>query len=363
MKTSKNLIGKVASFENLHRAYLKARKGKSGSAEALLFGYNLETELLLLQRELLGGDFCTGKYRNFTVFEPKRRVISALPFRDRVAQHAICAIIEPIFERKFIAGSYACRKGKGTHKAVRRLKAFISSAGASCQSANSVGAAGEALPLRKGGSAGACGAKAPYVLKCDIRKYFASVDHGILKKLVRRKIGCRALLAALDNIIDSFRQGIPIGNLTSQLFANIYLTELDHHITGALRQRRYLRYMDDFVLVSCSKKRLHEAKGNISSFLGKLGLALHGAKAAAFPAACGTPFLGYVVRATHTTPKRRTVMRFVRRMKAKIRGYGGGRLPFPKLLESFNSWGAYLSHSRSFLLGRSICANNFRNVM
>jgi len=348
MKTHKNLIGAVACFENLHRAYLKARKGKGRSDEALRFGYNLETELLRMQREILGGAFRTGTYRNFTVFEPKMRMISALPFRDRVVHHAICAIIEPIFERKFIHGSYACRIGKGTHKAVGKLKAFISSAGVACQ----------------GGSSDGCGAKAPYVLKCDIRKYFASVDHGILKGLLRKKIGCRALLAALDNIIDSFPQGIPIGNLTSQLFANIYLTELDHHITGTLRQRRYLRYMDDFVLVSCSKKGLHETKRDISAFLGKkLRLALHGTKAVAFPSACGTPFLGYVVRATHITPKRRTVMRFVQGAKAKIRGYDGGRLPFSKLLESFNSWEAYLSHSRSFLLKRSICANNFRNVM
>jgi len=348
MKTHKNLIGAVACFENLHRAYLKARKGKGRSDEALRFGYNLETELLRMQREILGGAFRTGTYRNFTVFEPKMRMISALPFRDRVVHHAICAIIEPIFERKFIHGSYACRIGKGTHKAVGKLKAFISSAGTACQ----------------GGSSGGCGAKAPYVLKCDIRKYFASVDHGILKGLLRKKIGCRGLLAALDNIIDSFPQGIPIGNLTSQLFANIYLTELDHHITGTLRQRRYLRYMDDFVLVSCSKKGLHEAKRDISAFLGKkLRLALHGTKAVAFPSACGTPFLGYVVRATHITPKRRTVMRFVQGAKAKIRGYDGGRLPFSKLLESFNSWEAYLSHSRSFLLRQSICANNFRNVM
>ncbi len=354
MKTHKNLIGMVASFENLNRAYLKARKGKGRSDEALRFGYNLETELLLLQRELLDGTFCTGKYRNFTVFEPKRRMISALPFRDRVAHHAICASIEPIFERKFIPCSFACRNGKGTHKAVRTLKAFISSAGGCRVNSSARGH----CPSKS------CGfSRPPYVLKCDIRKYFASVAHCALKKIIRKKIGCRALLAILDNIIDSFPRGIPIGNLTSQLFANIYLTELDHHITGTLAARRYLRYMDDFALVSNSKKWLHEAKGRITVFLGKLGLALHETKAAVFPAACGTPFLGYVILATHITPKRRTVMRFVQRMKAKIRGYDSGRLPFSKLLESFNSWEAYLSHSRSFLLKRSIYAAYFRNVM
>lgn len=351
MKTSKNLIERVASFENLYLAYLKARRGKANSTEVQRFNFNLEPELFRLQRELLDGSYETGNYRNFTIFEPKKRLISALPFRDRVAHHAICAVIEPVFEKTFVSDSYACRIGRGSHRAIRRLKGFL----AGCRWNECVRAGVGAKAAER--------EQEPFVLKCDVSKYFASVDHEKLKRVIRKKIGCRRLLRVLDDVIDSFSPGIPIGNLTSQFFANIYLTELDYFVKQRLRVKRYVRYMDDFILVGGSKNALQEAKNEIAEFLRSLGLSLHKTKATVFPARVGVDFLGYVVRESHVVPRRKTVTRFLGRMKVKLRSYFRGEILFSKLAESFNSWEAYLSHSRGFLLEKSIYASYFGNVM
>ena len=235
-------IIEVCEFENLYNAYLKARRGKNNSAEVLKFNYNLENELLKLQCELRSQTYKTGKYRHFIILEPKERKISALPFRDRVVHHAICTVIEIIFEKKFIYDSYACRKGKGTHAGADRIQKFI-------RKANNY-----------------------YVLKCDVSKYFPSVNHEILKKLIREKIADKKLLQLLDKIVDSseeqniqssLQKGIPIGNLTSQLFANIYLNKLDEYVKYELKINYYLRYMDDFVIMHESKIYLHEVKEKI----------------------------------------------------------------------------------------------------
>lgn len=341
MKTYNNLFEKVCSLQNLYRAYLKARRGKSNICEVARFTYHLEGELLKLQRELLAGTYRQGDYRNFVIHEPKRRLISAVPFRDRVVHHAICSVIEPIFEKRFIWDSYACRRGKGTHKGIDRLQNFL-----------------RRFPES-------------YALKCDVRKYFPSVDHGTLKSILRKKIADKRLLCLLDGIIDSADRivpeekgkGIPIGNLTSQLFANIYLNELDYFAKHALRAKFYVRYMDDFVILHQSKTCLHETKARVEGFLlGTLRLNLHPTKATVSPVGVGVDFLGYRVFVTHRLARKGTVKKFLGRSRHAIQLYQLGKMEFDKLAESFNSWEAYLSHADTHALKQSLYGRYFKNV-
>jgi len=192
---------------------------------------------LNLKNYLTSNCYRPGKYRHFWVYDPKKRRISAPVFVDRVVHHALCQVIEPIFDRSFIYDSYACRRNKGNHQAMKRLQTF----------------------LRKPGAA--------YALKCDISKYFASINQQILLQLIKKKIADPKVLALLQIIIFSYRnpvqqdpheiassassisRGIPIGNLTSQLFANIYLNELDYYVKQILRRKYYLRYVDDFIIL------------------------------------------------------------------------------------------------------------------
>jgi retron-type reverse transcriptase len=264
-----------------------------------------------------------------------RREISALPFRDRVVHHAICSVIEPVFEKVFLFDSYACRKNKGTHAGAKRLQFFLRKNSKNC-----------------------------FALKCDVKKYFPSVDHEILKLSLRKKIFDKRLLGLLDTIIDSpgGTIGIPIGNLTSQLFANIFLNQLDNFVKLELNARHYVRYMDDFVLLHESKKVLQDWKEKIRSFLCSIKLDLSEKKASIFPVWLGIDFLGYRLFAFHRLTRKSTVKRFLRKIKPKIATFVSGDISFGKLLESFNSWKAYLLHGNSFSLKKSIYRGYFKNV-
>jgi len=353
MKTHKNLFGKVCELENLHNAYLKAKRGKNNVAEVLQFTYNLEDELLKLQDELKNQTYRTGKYRHFIIFEPKERKISALPFRDRVVHHAICSVIEQIFERKFIHDSYACRKGKGTHAGADKIQKFIRRASSNY-----------------------------YVLKCDVSKYFPSVNHEILKQIIREKIADKKLLQLLDKIIDSsnsekldfsyseeqeiqisLEKGIPIGNLTSQLFANIYLNKLDEYAKYELKIKYYVRYMDDFIILHESKKYLHEVKEKFKLFFISMKLTLHPKKANIFPITLGVDFLGYNIFKNYRLVRKSTVKRFLKSVKGKLKKYDSGNMDFNKLMESFNSWEAYMVHGNSYNLKKSLHEEYFKNVV
>lgn len=239
MKRYNNLWPEIITFENLLLAARQAQKGKRFRDNVLAFNYNLERELAQLQHELTSKTYQPGTYRTFRVMEPKPRMISAAPYRDRVVHHALCNIIVPPFERTFISTSYANRVGFGTHRALKRFTHL-------------------ARTHR-------------YILQCDLKKYFPSIDHEILKRLIRRKLKCEDTLWLIDKIIDNSneqeivldhfpgddlitplnrRRGLPIGNLTSQFFANIYLNGFDHFVEEHLKIRQYVRYVDDFALFS-----------------------------------------------------------------------------------------------------------------
>jgi hypothetical protein len=249
----------------------------------------------------------------------KRRFISAAPYVDRVVQHALCNLIEPIFERTFIYDSYACRKGKGTHKAVDRFTEYSR--------------------------------KNVYVLKCDIRNYFASIDHEILFQMIQRKIKDPKVLWLIRVIIDSTpNPGIPIGNLTSQIFANLYLNGLDHFIKENIGCRCYLRYMDDLILFGDNKEQLAGWKEEIGDFLGEIILFLHAEKSQLYQTGDGVPFLGYKVYPTHRLVLTQNVRRYRKRMKKYLRLFKMNLISGKKIAAYLQSWLGFTGYADSYHL-------------
>jgi retron-type reverse transcriptase len=332
MKRYGNLWEEVTSFENLCRAFYKARRGKPKSPEAAAFFYDLEGGIIKLQKELWAGTYKTGPYRVFRVYEPKERIIKAVPFRDRVVHHALCNVIEPLFDAGFIYDSFACRKNKGTHKGLERLRSTVRGV------------------FKQGG----------YALKCDIKKYFPSIDHETLKALIRKKIKDSRVLRLIDEIIDSSHseygagKGIPIGNLTSQLFANIYLNELDQYVKHRLRARHYIRYVDDFIVLSHSKKELHICKQRIKCFLKTLFLVMHKTKANVFLIKDGVDFLGYKVFPCYTRIRKSNIKKFVKRARKQLALLSSGRIREKRIESSLLSWMGHLCHADAYFIGRKV---------
>ena len=278
------LFSGIASFAALEAAARRAAQGKRRKPGVAAFLARLERELLRLERDLLAGTWRPGRYVEIDVRDPKPRTVSAAPFRDRVVHHALCAVIEPIFEHGFVFDSYANRRGKGTHRAVARYERFRNRFGA--------------------------------VLRCGVFRYFPAIDHEILKADLRRRVRCDRTLRLIDTIIDGSnpqepvhryypgddlltplerRRGLPIGNLTSQLFANVYLDGLDHFVKEVLRAKGYLRYVDDFALFHDDPAVLENWCARIEAYLARRRLSLHPRKTYVAPTADPATFLGYVL--------------------------------------------------------------------
>jgi len=327
------LFEQIASFSNLHDAYKNARACKRYRSSILKFGCKLEENLLALRRELIHKTYRHGGYREFIVTDSKKRTIKAAPFRDRVVHHALCNVIEPILDKNFIYDSYACRRGKGTHAAVRRLESFL-------RSLRGMVRERESTPALRA-----------YCLKCDISKYFDNMDHKLLLGMLRRKIPDADILWLLREIIESHPPGIPIGNLTSQLFANVYLNKLDYFVKRELHEKYYLRYMDDFLVLGVDKKRLRENKKRIETFLrDKLKLALHPKKAEIFPVDRGVDFLGYVIRDNRRLLRKSTVKRFLKKRKRYARLFQEGKVSSETIHNVHNSWRGYAGFADSYQL-------------
>lgn len=345
MKAKNNLFSEITSYGNLLRAYLKARRGKSKRNYAQRFCLELERELEILENELDEKLYQPGSFREFYIFDPKKRKISAPPFRDRVVHHALCNVIEPVFEKTFIFDSYANRKGKGTHRAVARCQEF-------------------------------CRQKR-YCMKLDIRQYFPSMDHEILKWSIRRKIKDKEALQMIDLIIDSSnpqdpalfwfpgddlftpmerRKGLPIGSQTSQFFSNVYLDPLDHFVKERLRVRHYVRYVDDFILFSDEKKELWEWNRKIIEFLYGLRLLIHEEKSRPVPVRLGVDFLGYRVYPDHRLLRKINAFSFSRRLRKKFKECRAGMTAYSDLTRSVQAWVAHASHADTYGLRRKILA-------
>lgn len=322
----KDIFLNISSFENLYRAFCKAKKCRRFRADILLFSSDLEENIFALQKELREKTYRHGGYREFVVTDSKKRRIQVAPFRDRVVHHALVSVIEPTFESVFITDSCACRRGRGTYFAGKRLRSFMR--GVTLKYANP-----------------------SFCLKCDISKYFDSVDHKILFYIIKKRIKDTRILWLICEVINSTKtkKGIPIGNLTSQLFANIYLNELDHFVKEKLHMRYYLRYMDDFLIFCVSKKYLSDIKARIREFLlNNLSLALHPKKATVFPLRVGIDFLGYVHHRHIVRVRRSTLKRIVKNFKKKCLSYKHGKLELEKFKSSFYSIDGFLKNANIF---------------
>ncbi len=287
MKRYNHLYEQICSLENLELADIRARKGKLHQRCIIEHDKHKEEDLLLIRQMLINKTFTTSKYTTFKVYEPKERVISRLPyFPDRIIHHAIVNVIGPILTATFTADTYSCIKGRGVHGALNKLTHYLKDE----QSTR-------------------------YCLQIDAEKFYPSINHDILKSLLRRKINDVDLLWLLDDIIDS-APGLPIGNLLSQYFANFYLTPLDYKIKDGKPKLRYLRYADDIVCLLSNKPELHQLLAEIREYFhNKLGLKIKG-NYQIFPvAARGIDVFGYVSFHSHILWRKRTKKRFARRLK------------------------------------------------
>lgn len=326
MKPSAARLQEVASFANLRCAWLKARTGKRRRPEVAQFALDLENELLRLQRDLLGGEYRPGGYREFTIYERKPRAIVAAPFRDRVVHHALIQCVEADWERQFHPHSYACRPGKGVHKAVDYYQR--------------------------------CARRYAYALKMDVSRYFASVDKRHLKNKLRRRLADPAVFDLFARIIDHYRPGdetgLPIGNLTSQILANVYLDDFDRWIARELGCRAYLRYVDDFVLLADDKSILHVWRRKINQRLREDKLTAHPGKQQVMPTHLGVDILGYRIWPYRRQLRNDNGYRFQRRLKGMARAFAQGRADLDDFNPAIQSWIGHSLHGETAGLRRAI---------
>ena len=324
-KSIKNEFDKHLSFEKLYSAYERAVKNKKHNKERLLFELDLESNLYNLYRELKHGTYKSGKYREFTIYEPKERLIKSLPFRDRIVHEwYIEEFIKPYFIPRFISDTYACIPGRGTHKASYKLKHF------------------NKIMYKK--------YKNFYFIKCDIKKFFYNIDKNILYNILKKRIKDKKLLNLTKKLIfDKSGEGLPIGNYTSQYFANIYLSELDYYIKYDLNIKYYLRYMDDFVMLVPSKKIAKLYLEKIEIFINnKLHLELN-LKSRIIPNYLGIDFCGYFIKRNKVYIRKNTLKRFNKKIIKWKRLYKLDKLDIKKLISSINSYSAHVKHSDTVL--------------
>jgi retron-type reverse transcriptase len=359
------------SFDNLLLAYRKASKGKRGLADVAQFEYKLEDNLFQLQDELMNQTYQPGAYHSFYIHDPKKRLISAAPFRDRVVHHALCNLIEPIFDNSFIFDSYANRIGKGTHKAIDRAQQFAR--------------------------------RFKYVLTCDVKQFFPSIDHEILfNTLISSLRGCfcsspeaislsvgdcfaakpksaarNDIMELIKKILQSGRgvlqeeydmvyfenddlfsvnraRGLPIGNLTSQFWANCYLNPFDHFVKRNLKCKGYVRYVDDFLLFSNDKQELNNWREKIIRELYKFRLTLHENKCQVRPVTEGIPFLGFIIFPEHKRLKQQRGLAFQRKYKILRKEYQIGKISFEKITSSIQGWVNHVRYANTWGLRLTI---------
>lgn len=333
------LFDAITNWDNLWRAYHLAARGKRGKRSAAAFDHRVADRLLALQAELRAKTYRPGAYRHFFIHEPKRRKISAAPFRDRVVHHALCNLIEPIFEAGFCAHSYANRAGKGTHRAVDRLQRWAR--------------------------------RYRYVLRGDVVQHFPSLDHAILRAKLACRIDDEEVRWLIDRILESGAgvladeytmvyfpgddllaacrpRGLPIGNLTSQFWSNVYLNDFDWFVRRELGCGAYLRYVDDFALFGDSKAELWAWKDAVVARLARERLTIHAAQAQVLPTSCGIPWLGFVVYPTHRRLKRRNAVNFTRRLERNLDAYRSGQISFAELDVSVQGWVNHVRYANTW---------------
>ena len=328
----------VCDWSNLLAAHRVAARGKRGRASAAAFEHRLTDRLLAIQQALQTRTWQPGGYRHFTVHEPKRRRISAAPFGDRVVHHALCRQMLPLFEPHFWPHSYANRVGGGTHRAIAQAQAWLRGHG--------------------------------WVLRCDVRQHFPSIDHALLRAKIARRIHDDGVLWLVDTLLtggasaladewtpvyfpgdDLFAlerpRGLPIGNLTSQFWSNLYLNDFDWFVVRELGCSAYLRYVDDFALFSHSKAQLRDWRQRLIDRLARERLLLHEQQAQVVPTWQGMPWLGFVLYPNRRHLKQRKVLNFSRRYRALVADYRAGRCSFAELSAHVHGWIAHARHGHT----------------
>lgn len=340
-----NLYDKLCSYDNLFLAFRKARKNKTARWYVKEFEKDLERNLMILENELRTIKYNPSRMKTFVIHNPKTRVINASHFRDRVVHHAVCNVIEPIFEKSFIYDSYASRKGKGTHAAIKRFDIFkrqVSRNG---------------LPVR---NAKDNNMVVGFVLKADIRHYFDTVNHEILLAILRKKIDDEKVIWLVKTILNNHKtkeqgKGMPIGNLTSQFFANVYLNELDYFVKHELRTKFYIRYLDDFVILHNDRSKLDEWKEQINEFLcTQLKLELHPEKSKIYPLYRGITFLGFRIFYYYKLLKKSNIKSIHKRLDKFKQEYRGRFISHEEVESRMEGWFAYAVRGNTHKLCRKL---------
>jgi RNA-directed DNA polymerase len=343
MKRHKQLWPTFCTWDNFELATRRMLKGKRYTKEGARFASRWEDEVCRLLRELEKGEYRPGDYHYFSIHEPKERIVAAAPMRDRVVHHALVQVLEPLFEPRFIEDSFACRKDKGTHAGMRRALEFTR--------------------------------QYPWVVKCDIRRYFPSIDHEFLRAAIKRVVGDRHILELIDLILESHRDrdrqwwpeggdlfsvqktgvGIPIGNLTSQFFANIHLDAFDHYVKQDLRVKGYVRYVDDFLIFGESRTEVRGRGNAAKAWLHGIGLEIHPDKYRVCRTAEGVDFCGFRVRADGRIRLRTdSVRRFQRRYREQLWRAKRGELASSDVTRSVQAWIAHAEHAQSWRLREAV---------
>jgi len=348
MRSFRNLWPQVVWWNNLLQAYHKCRRRKRFKRDATEFDFRWESNLLDLQRALVEGRYQPGPYRHFYIIDPKRRKISAAPFRDRVVHHAVVRVLEPLYERRFIYDSYACRLGKGTHRALDRAQGYLR--------------------------------RYPYFLKTDIVRFFPNVDHEILLRLLSRHIQDPRLMDLVTRIINSgdgvLREeatpsyfpgddllavlrptGLPIGNLTSQFFANVLLDGIDHFIKEELHIGGYVRYADDLVLFGDDKAQLWQIRDALQLRLTQLRLRLHEHKTQVHPSTSDLKFLGFALKRDGCRLPQSSIQRFRRRVRLLRYQFARRECDCATIQASLQAWQAHACRANSAGLFRDLWRN------
>ncbi|HOX40945.1 MAG TPA: reverse transcriptase/maturase family protein [bacterium] len=352
METIAHIYPQITSLENLLIAWQEFAADKKQKSDVRIFAHDLLQNILLLQSDLANKAYKHAGYERFHINDPKSREIHKAVVQDRIVHHAIYRILYPLYDRTFIFDSYSCRLEKGTHRAVLRLDKFVRQISRNYT-------------------------KPCYALKCDVRKFFDSVDHDILFQIIERKIKDKDTLWLLKEVIESFsknlrqptlfdssstgfeyerereresksacgRKGLPIGNLTSQLFANVYLNELDQFMKHELKRKYYLRYCDDFVILDNDPAELEKLICEISDFLEqKLKLSLHQRKMTIRKLGQGIDFLGYVILPHYSVLRTRTKKRMLKKIELKTKLRDAGKISQKSFNQSIQSYFGVLSH-------------------
>lgn len=339
MKVYKNLFQQIVSSENLFAAWDEFRVDKRHKRDVQAFEFKLEQNIFQLHRDLATKQYRHQPYTGFYIRDPKVRHIHKASARDRILHHAVFQVLNPIFDKTFIPTSFSCRVGKGVHKGVLGMERMIRA-----ESRNFT--------------------RPCFALKCDVKKFFDTIDHQILLSILCKKISDKDTVWLLREIVESFatnqtnlfdRQGLPIGNLTSQLFANIYMNEFDQFAKNKLQLHRYARYTDDFVIISTDKQYLHNIIDSIRAFLeSALKLKLHPKKISIRACHQGIDFLGYVALPYHRLMRTKTRKRIFRKLKTRIAQYRSGSISETTLSQSLQSYLGVLSHANTHQLSQNL---------